>query len=455
MTSRPELSAMEPGFTFDQAVAEAGRCLLCHEPPCSKGCPAGTDPGTFIRKFRLRNVTGAIRTIKENNILGGVCGVLCPAARMCEKACSACGIDRPVRIGKIQRFLVEHAREIGFNPFDNPRYMKPLPRREKVAVIGAGPSGLSCAAELAKNGVGVTVFEERDEPGGVLRYGVPSFRFDERFLGHEIDDLKSLGVEFRCSTPLRGRGEVEALLKKEYQAVFIGTGLWEPMRLFDDSGRGEGVFSSIRFLEAFRSGNTGEPANACSGKAVAIVGGGSVAIDCARVARKLGARDVYLVYRRSYEQMPAEEDERREALAEGIHFLLLNQPVGIVRDAGKRLSGLRLVRTQLGGEGASGRRKPVEIPGTEWILDVQTVVEAIGNQAPAGSPDLYPGVTVTGTRLIVADAGTGRTSLPGVFAGGDIVRGPATVVEAVADGKAAARAVIAHFELQTPNGGEN
>lgn len=445
---------MEPGFTFDQAMAEAGRCLLCHEPPCSKGCPAETDPGAFIRKFRMRNLAGAIRTIKENNILGGACGVLCPTARLCEKECSACGIDRPVSIGKIQRFLVEHAREIGFRPFDNPRFEKPLRRRENVAVIGAGPSGLSCAAELAKNGFAVTVFEERAEPGGVLRYGVPSFRFDKEFLDREMEDLKSLGVEFRCSTPLQGHAEIEALLKKEFQAVFIGTGLWDPMRLSDDSGQGEGVYSSIRFLEAFRTGKAGDVADSCKGKTVAVIGGGSVAIDCARVARKLGARDVYLVYRRSFEQMPAEEDERREALGEGIHFLLLNQPAGYVRDAGKRLSGLRLVRTQLGGEDASGRRKPVEIPGSEWVLAAQTAVEAIGNQAPAGSPELYPGVKVTGARLIVADAGTGRTSLADVFAGGDIVRGPATVVEAVADGKAAARAIMAHFGRQTASAGD-
>jgi len=453
VTVRTESFRMKKGFTLDQAVAEAGRCLLCHEPPCSQGCPAATDPGAFIRKLRLRNVTGAIRTIKENNILGGACGVLCPTSRLCEKACSVCGIDRPISIGKIQRFLVEHAREIGFKPYNNNRYMKPAGRAERVAVVGAGPSGLSCAAELAKCGFGVTVFEERKEPGGVLRYGVPSFRFDGDFLDRELDDLRDLGVEFRCSESLRGRGDIEALLGERFQAVFIGIGLWESARLSCDGGACDGVFPSIRFLEEFRKGDGGEQAARCRDRAVAVIGGGSVAVDCARVARALGASDVYLVYRRSFDEMPAELDERHEALEEGIHFLLLNQPVGYVADGQNRLEGVRLMRTQLGNPDASGRRSPVEIPGSEWVLRVQAVVEAIGNRPPSESPGWYPNARVTGNGLVAADAETCRTSLKGVFAGGDIVRGPATVVEAVADGKKAARAIEAYLDSQAPNAG--
>ena len=310
---------MEKGFDFGQALAEAGRCLLCHEPPCSKGCPANTDPGHFIKKFRLRNTTGAIRTIKENNILGGACGVLCPPSRLCEKECSACGIDRPIQIGKIQRFLIEHSWKIGFKTFDNPRYEEPKKQPGKVAVVGAGPSGLACSAELAKNGFQVTVFEERAKPGGVLRYGVPSFRFSPEFLDKELKDLKDLGVEIKCSKVIKGPGGVEKLLKNGFKAVFVGVGLWNPQKLNPARKDFPGYYSSINFLEMFRQEKFRELEKSCKGKVVAVIGGGSVAIDCSRVAQRLGASDVYLIYRRSFSQMPAEKDERIEALGEGIH----------------------------------------------------------------------------------------------------------------------------------------
>lgn len=439
---RDELKTMEKGFDYDQALTEAGRCLLCHEPPCSKGCPAKTDPGEFIKKFRLRNTTGAIRTIKENNILGGACGVLCPTSRLCEMECSACGIDRPIQIGKIQRFLVEHSWKIGFKTFDNPRYEKPKPQKAKVAVIGGGPSGLACAAELAKNGFPVTVFEERAEPGGVLRYGVPSYRFSSEFLDQDLNDLKSLGVKVKCSHGITGENASEKLLADGYKAVYVGIGLWAPMTLNVTKKEFTGWFSSIRYLEMFRQEKFRELEKAGRGKVVVVIGGGSVAIDCARTAMKLGASDVYLVYRRSYSQMPAEKEERVEALDEGIHFLLLNQPVGYSVDARGKLKGVRLVKTRLAKLDASGRRKPFDIPGSEWLLEADTVIEAIGNQAPKESPALYPAVKTNADRLIAADKKTGRTSKPGIFAGGDIVNGPGTVVQAIADGKAAAESIM-------------
>ena len=204
-----DLEKMEKGFGLDEAVAEAQQCLLCHDAPCSKGCPAGTDPGAFIMKLRLRNLTGAIRTIRENNVLGGSCGVLCPAARLCEKECSATGIDRPVRIAKLQRFLIEHAWKTGFKVLEKPAGAA----KDKVAVVGAGPAGLSCAAELAKRGYSVTVFEARPEPGSTLRYGIPAFRLSAEFLKKDLAELEALGVEFICSAPLEGIGAVEKLLK--------------------------------------------------------------------------------------------------------------------------------------------------------------------------------------------------------------------------------------------------
>ena len=420
----------EKGFDLSQAVAEAGRCLLCHEPPCSKGCPAGTDPGAFIRKLRFRNITGAIRTVKKNNILGGACGVLCPTARLCEKECCATGIDRPIRIGKLQRFLIEHSWKIGFKPFDADASERPPRRKEKVAVVGAGPAGLSCAAELAANGLKVTIFEAKPEPGGVLRYGVPGFRFQTEFLKKEIDDLLSLGVELKCSTPVTA---AERLLQEGYQAVFVATGLWKPVRLNEKQRELKGLFTSMEFLSALREGKSSELARTLKGKVVAVIGGGSVAMDCARSAVRLGAADVYLLYRRSLAQMPAEEDERAVTMNEGVHFLTLNQPLGYLADAKGNLKGVKLIRTKLGAVDSSGRRKPVEVKGTGWSMEADAVIEAIGYQPEHGG-------------LIKAGEKDCRTSVRGVFAGGDIVRGPDLVVRAIRDGKTAARSIMSMLD---------
>jgi len=431
---------MNKGFDFGQALAEADRCLLCHDAPCSRACPAETDPAGFIRKFRFRNVTGAIRTIKKNNILGGACGVLCPTAELCEKECSATGIDRPIAIGKIQRFLVEHARKMDFRVFG-----KAEPRPEKIAVVGSGPAGLSCAAELAKDGYQVTIYEARKEPGGVLRYGVVSFRFDMDFLAAEMADIKNLGVEFKCSSPIDSREGAEDLLKKGYQAVFLAPGLWDAVSLQDGAPPIQGLYSSVKYLEGLRDGRLESFTEEFENRTVAVIGGGSVAMDCVESAVRLGAKDVYLVYRRSYTQMPAEEDERIAALQKGIHFLLLNQPVDYVVDENKCIKGLELVRTVLGDVDASGRRSPVNVEGSQWILDTDVVIEAIGNKADDQSPAWYPNVKLKAKNLIQADPDTGRTSVEGIFAGGDIVRGPALVVNAVQDGKVAARAIKAYI----------
>ena len=436
MSYKDKFKKMKAGFDFGQALAEADRCLLCHDAPCSKGCPADTDPATFIRKFRFRNITGAIRTIKTNNILGGACGVLCPTAELCEKECSATGIGQPIAIGKIQRFLIEYAREMNFNVFD-----KAASRPEKVAVVGSGPAGLSCAAELAKDGFQVTVFEAREKPGGVLRYGVVSYRFDRDFLASEMADIKNLGVEFKCSTPIDSQKGAEDLLKDDYQAVFVAPGLWDAVQLKRELGDVKGLYSSVAYLEGLRDGHLDQLAQEVKNKTIAVIGGGSVAMDCVESAAKLGAKDVYLVYRRSYSQMPAEEEERIEALQGGIHFLLLNQPIDYEVDADNQINGLKLVRTALGEEDTSGRRSPVNIEGSEWILDVDVVIEAIGNKAEDDSPNWYPTVDVNKKNLIQVDTETGQTSVPGIFAGGDIVRGPALVVTAVQDGKVAARAI--------------
>jgi glutamate synthase (NADPH/NADH) small chain len=435
---------MKKGFDFSQALAEADRCLLCHDAPCSKGCPADTEPGAFIRKLHLKNITGAIRTIKENNILGGACGVLCPTERLCEKECSAMlksknmptGQDRAIRIGDIQRFLVEHSWERGFQVLK-----KPEQNGAKVAVVGSGPGGLSCAAELAQAGFQVTVFEARPEPGGVLRYGVASYRFDESFLKKELADIEMLGVEFKCSHPIAGEKGAEKLLDDGFAAVFLAPGLWKAAPLNSGQTDIKGLFSSVDYLSSLRDGRLAQTAAQIEGKTVAVIGGGAVAMDCIETAAKLGARDVYLVYRRSYLQMPAAEPEIQAALEAGVHFLLLNQPLDYLTTGDNQISGIKTIRTRLGEPDDSGRRAPKEISGSEWNLDADVVIEAIGNQAEDRSPEWYPGVETDAKKLIKANGETGETSVKGIFAGGDIVRGPSLVVNAVRDGKVAAQAI--------------
>ena len=430
------LKSMPDGIAWHQAIIEADRCLLCYDPPCSRDCPAETDPGAFIRKLRLKNVTGAIRTIKTNNIMGGACGVLCPTDRLCEKACSATDLDRPIQIGKIQRFLVEHGWEMDFKLFD-----PPPPDRGRVAIIGGGPAGLSCAAHLAQTGFKAVIFEKRAEPGGMLRYGIPSFRFAKEFLAREIEDVKQLGVEIQCNSDIDGPSQAEALLTQGYDAVFISPGLWGPTHLLDHPENAKGLYTAVDYLENLRDNQTLQKTqSAVKDKTVVVIGGGSVAMDCVEAAVQLQAADVYLVYRRSYQQMPAENDERLEALDAGVHFLVLNQPVEYHVEDGQ-VTGIHLIRTALGQPDRSGRRRPVPLEDSEWFLKTDVIIEAIGNQPEKSLPAIYPNVETDARHLIRVDAETGQTSVPGIFAGGDIVRGPALVVNAVQDGKNAAHGI--------------
>ena len=444
---------MAPAMDMGQAVAEADRCLLCHDAPCSRACPAHTQPADFIRKLRFKNFTGAIRTIKSNNILGGACGVLCPTARLCEQECSARmvsedrpdGADRPIQIGALQRFLVEYGHQIGFQPLT----AGAAGREAKVAVVGSGPAGLSCAAQLAQLGYAATVFEARPEPGGVLRYGVVAYRCDREFLEREIADVRALGVDIKCNTPIDGPAAAEELLDQGYAAVFLGPGLWAAHSLVADDQPIQGLFSSVEYLAALREGRFNEIVPQFAGKSVAVIGGGSVAMDCVESAVRLDAADVYLIYRRSYAQMPAEADERVAALEAGVHYLLLHQPLGYLTDGEGCLKGLKLARTRLGAADDSGRRRPEIIEDSVWDMPVDVVIEAIGNKAPETSPSWYPRVEVDQRRLIVADPESGATSRPGIFAGGDIVRGPSLVVHAVQDGKHAAQAIDRYLKRQS------
>ena len=425
---------MEPGFTLAQAVAEASRCLLCHDAPCSTGCPANTAPDVFIRKLRFRNLQGAARAIKERNALGGVCAVVCPTDGLCERRCVASGIGEPIRIAKIQRFLVEWAWDT---------HVRPLRAAKsngwKVAIVGAGPSGLTCAAELAKGGVHAVVFDKRPEPGGMLVFALPEHRLSRAFVRREIEDIRSLGVEFRCSSPIRGEEDLSRLFEEGFQAVYLATGTWRSARLDLPSHGSPDVIEALAWLEQLKREEQGSRTRVRN-RTVVVVGGGDTAIDAAVCAKQAGAREVSLLYRRSFLEMPASRKEILSALDEGIHLLLLTQPIEyVVRDG--VLGAVRVVRTTLQPADDGGRPRPVPLQGTEHTIPADVVIEAPGLLPEDDVTEFSEVALDRNQRILVRDA-SGATSRMRVFAGGDAVRGASIVAKAVGDGQRAARAIL-------------
>jgi len=423
------------GYSLEQAIAEADRCLLCHDAPCSKGCPAGTDPGAFIRKLRLKNIKGAIRTIKTNNILGGVCGVACPVERLCEKECSMCGIDRAIEIGRLQRYLVEHGWSIGFNPLSRGDAKK----KAKVAVVGSGPAGLSCAAQLAQRGHDVTIFESKEKLGGVIRHGVPAFRLSDGFVDRELKDIAALGVAFKPATEIKD--PIPALLMKGFQAVFVGGGLGAPYRLALPGANLKGVTTSADFLANART----SPARAAAlvaKKNVVIIGGGSVAMDVAETAKTLKAKKVYCVALEAMTELPATKVDLNAAIASGVILRPQTRITAIVGKSGA-VAGVKGTETEWIKPGILVPSNAREAPGTDFSLKAEAVIFAIGaGTAPALAAQL-PKVKLSKRGLIEVNRKTMATSVKGVYAGGDIVRGAALIVDAVADGKTAAAAIDA------------
>ncbi len=424
---------MELGYTYSQAMTEAARCLLCHEPPCSAGCPANTDPGKFIRQLRFSNLKGAIATMYRNNILAASCGVLCPTCTLCASGCTAKGLDRPIDIGGLQRFLAEHSWEIGFSPLE-----AGAPNGQKVAVVGSGPAGLMCASELVQQGFAVTIFERLEKPGGVLRHLLPEHRLSAVFFDREVKMLADLGVEFKCNETIAGRAGLDELLAAGYGAVYLATGAWEAMRLNLPGGEAGGVKGAIGFLARSKS-DPGAVTAEVKGKQVAVIGGGDTAMDVAVTAQRFGAQDVYVLYRRSYGQMPGDPEEKLEVMQEGIHFVMLTQPLGY-ESANGQVTGVKVLRTRLGEPDFSGRRTPEAIPGTEHVLPADVVVEAVGLKPGKGLKG-FEGLQVdTSGRVIVSEAG--ETDIANVFAGGDAVRGAALISHAIGDGTKAAKAIV-------------
>ncbi len=431
------------GYDEETAVAEAERCLHCKVPQCRKGCPVSIDIPAFIAKIKERDYDGAVAKIKESNSLPAVCGRVCPQENQCEKFCILGKKGESVGIGRLERFVADRALEKG-EKIEKPEVAADA---QSVAVIGSGPSGLACAGDLAKKGYKVTIFEALHKAGGVLSYGIPEFRLPkDRVVQKEIENIKALGVKIELDAVAGRLYTVDELMEEEgFDAVFIGTGAGLP-RFQNIPGESlNGVYSANEFLtrcnlmKAYKFPEYATPIKV--GKRAAIIGGGNVAMDAARTALRLGAEHVSIVYRRSAAELPARAEEVEHAKEEGIDFQLLTNPVAIEDNGEGWVKSMRCIRMELGEPDASGRRRPVPIEGSEFDIDVDTVIVAIGTGPNPIIAHTTPGLETTKRGNIAADEETGATSKPGVFAGGDIVTGAATVILAMGAGRKAAAAI--------------
>ncbi len=430
------------GYTKEMAVDEAQRCLNCPKPRCVSGCPVNVEIPAFIQAVAHEDFAEAIKILKRKNSLPAVCGRVCPQENQCESKCVLGIKGESVAIGRLERFVADYARE---NGIDVTKADDVVPNGKKVAIVGSGPSGLTCAGDLAKLGYDVTLFEALHAAGGVLMYGIPQFRLPKEIVQHEISALKDLGVKIEVNSVIGRTFTIKELMEEEgFDAVYVGTGAGLPHFMHIDGENLNGVYSANEFLtrvnlmKAYEFPNVATPVYV--GKKAAIVGAGNVAMDAARTAKRLGAEHVYIVYRRGEDEMPARKEEIGHAKEEGIELRLLNNPVSIKGDEKGWVNGLECVKMELGEADASGRRSPVAIKGSEYILDVDMVVMAIGQGPNPLIKQTTPNLEVNKRGNIVADE-VGATSIPGVFAGGDIVTGAATVISAMGAGKRAAVAI--------------
>ncbi|MCE5218318.1 NADPH-dependent glutamate synthase [bacterium] len=434
------------GYSPETAVTEASRCLNCKKPHCVEGCPVNVDIPGFIALVRDGKFAEAARKIKETNVLPAVCGRVCPQEDQCESLCVLGKKGDSVAVGRLERFVADWERERGLA--QKPEVAKPTGKR--VAIVGSGPAGLTCAAELAKMGHEVTIFEALHEMGGVLVYGIPEFRLPKRILKVEVEALKGLGVRLETSSVIGKLDTVEELMEEEgFDAVFVGTGAGLPMFMNIPGENLLGVYSANEFLTRsnlmraydFNNGEGKSDTPIAQGKRVMVTGGGNVAMDAARTALRLGADHVILCYRRSREEMPARKEEIHHAEEEGIDFHYLTLPVEFLGDEKGHLRAAVIQKMELGEPDASGRRRPVPIEGSEYEEPLDVAVIAIGAGANPLISSTTPGLETNRRGYIVTDEQTGATSIPGVYAGGDIVTGSATVILAMGAGRTAAKAI--------------
>jgi glutamate synthase (NADPH/NADH) small chain len=429
------------GYTRDQAMREASRCLDCKKSPCIAGCPVDIDIPAFVKLIRNGDFIGAVHKIKERNCLPAICGRVCPQEDQCEVVCVLAKKGQPIAIGRLERFVADHAFQQGDTRLPN----LPPPTGKKVAVIGAGPAGLTAASELIQKGHRVTVFEALHKAGGVLVYGIPEFRLPKWIVQRESEYIEKLGAEMKVSHVVGKSFTIDDLFRQGYEAVFIGTGAGLPYFMKIPGENLNGVYSANEFLtrvnlmKAYLFPEYNTPIHL--GRNIAVVGGGNVAMDAARASLRLGAENVYLVYRRAREQMPARAEEIENAFEEGVRPRLLTNPIRILGNDKAWVKGIECVRMELGEPDASGRRTPIPVKGSEHVIDVDMVIMAIGQGPNPLLTSTTPDLALTKWGNIVADPETCKTNKKGVFAGGDIVTGGATVILAMGAGKKAAKAI--------------
>ncbi|HRP94206.1 MAG TPA: NADPH-dependent glutamate synthase [Ignavibacteriaceae bacterium] len=431
------------GFTEELAKLEALRCLQCPKPVCIDGCPVGVKINDFIKLVSEGDYAGAAAKIKEDNMLPAICGRVCPQEEQCEAKCVVGKKGESIAIGRLERFVADYEREhLGLS----------IPKvkdktGKKVAVVGSGPAGLSCAGDLIQMGHDVTVFEALHELGGVLIYGIPEFRLPKEIVRVEIESLKNLGVEFKTNAVIGFTDTIDELMQNGYDAVFIAVGAGLPHFMNIEGENLNGVYSSNEFLtrvnlmKAYKFPEYDTPVFNCKDKNIAVFGGGNTAMDSVRTSKRLGAKNAYIIYRRSDTEMPARKEEIHHAKQEGIEFSLLSNPKRFIGDKNGWLKGVELIKMELGEPDSSGRRKPIPIEGSNYILDIDMAIIAIGN----GSNPIIQKTTLdlqfNKWGNIVVNDETMATTKPGVFAGGDIVTGGATVILAMGAGRTAAKAI--------------
>ena len=428
------------GYNGEEAKEEASRCINCKNAQCMKGCPVSINIPGFIEKVKNDDIEGAYQIISESSALPAVCGRVCPQESQCEGKCIRGIKGEPISIGKLERFVADWASENGIKPKGAAEK-----NGKKVAVIGSGPAGLTCAGDLAKMGYDVTIFEALHEAGGVLVYGIPEFRLPKtRVVAKEIENVKSLGVKIETNVVVGKSVTIDELLNEEgFDAVFIGSGAGLPKFMGIPGEQANGVFSANEYLtrsNLMKAFNEDSNTPIMRGKKVAVVGGGNVAMDAARTALRLGS-EVHVVYRRSEEELPARVEEVHHAKEEGIIFNLLTNPVEILEDEKGWVKGIRCIKMELGEPDESGRRRPVEVPGSEFVIDVDTVIMSLGTSPNPLISSTTKGLEINKRKCIVAAEENGQTSKEGVYAGGDAVTGAATVILAMGAGKAGAKGI--------------